>query len=115
MKRVLIVDDEPHLRLLYEAEFRQAGFEAMTAADAEQGLGLVTNMDIDLVVLDIRMPGMNGIELMQRILDRQKDMPVILNTAYSGYRDNYLTWAADAFVVKSSDVSELIRAAKELM
>jgi DNA-binding response OmpR family regulator len=114
MTSVLIVDDEPHLRLLYEVEFREAGFETMTAANAEQGLGYVTNMDPDLVVLDIRMPGMDGIELMQRILDQKKDLPIILNTAYTSYRENFLTWAADAYVVKSSDTSVLIQTAKEL-
>jgi DNA-binding response OmpR family regulator len=114
MKKVLIVDDEPHLRLLYETELRRAGFETMTAANAEQCLRFVTNMNPDLVVLDIRMPGMDGIDLMQRILDRKNAMPIILNTAYSSYRDNYLTWAADAYLIKSSDASELIQTAREL-
>jgi CheY-like chemotaxis protein len=71
-------------------------------------------MDPDLVVLDIRMPGMDGVELMQRILEHNKELPIIINTAYSSYRDNYLTWAADAYIVKSSDVSDLVKKAKEL-
>ena len=114
MKKILIVDDEPHLRLLYEAELRRAGFETMTATNAEQGLDFVMKMDPDLVVMDIRMPGMDGIELMQCILERKNEVPIIINTAFSSYRDNYLTWAADAFIVKSSDLSELIHTAKEL-
>jgi DNA-binding response OmpR family regulator len=114
MKKVLIVDDEPHLRLLYEAELRRAGFQTITAANAEQGLGYATNMNPDLVVLDIRMPGMDGIELMHRILDRDNSVPIVINTAYSSYRDNFLTWAADAYLIKSSDVSELVQTAKEL-
>jgi DNA-binding response OmpR family regulator len=114
-KRVLIVDDEPHLRLLYETELRRAGFDTMSAANAEQGLEFVDSMRPDLVVLDIRMPGMDGVEALQRILDRDNTIPVVLNTAYSSYRDNFMTWAADAYVTKSSDVGELVSTVRELL
>jgi len=113
-KKVLIVDDEPHLRLLYETELRRVGFETMTAANAEQGLEYVTTMPPDIVILDIRMAGMDGIEALQRILERNSSIPVILNTAYSSYRDNFMTWAADAYITKSSDVTELVEKVKEL-
>ncbi len=115
MSKILIVDDEPHLRLLYETELRRAGFETMTAGNAVQGLEFVETMKPDLVILDIRMAGMDGIEAMQRILERDKRIPVILNTAFSSYRDNYLTWAADAYVTKSSDVSELVETVKGVL
>lgn len=113
-KKILIVDDEPHLRLLYETELRRAGFETMTAADAQQGLEYIATMEPDLVILDIRMPGMDGIEALQRVLDRDSSIPVILNTAYSSYRDNFMTWAADAYITKSSDVTQLVEKVKEL-
>ncbi len=115
MAKVLIVDDEPHLRLLYETELRRAGFETMTASNAAQGLEFVDTMQPDLVVLDIRMAGMDGIEALQRILERNNSIPVVLNTAFSSYRDNYLTWAADAYVTKSSDVTELLDTVKHLL
>ena len=115
MSKVLIVDDEPHLRLLYETELRRAGFETMTASNAVQGLEFVETMNPDLVVLDIRMAGMDGIEGVQRILERDNTIPVVLNTAFSSYKDNYLTWAADAYVVKSSDVTELLDTVKDLV
>lgn len=115
MSRILIVDDEPHLRLLYETELRQAGYETMTADSAVQGLEYVETMKPDLVVLDIRMAGMDGIEALQRILERDNSIPVVLNTAFSSYRDNYLTWAADAYVTKSSDVSELLETVDRIL
>lgn len=115
MSKILIVDDEPHLRLLYETELRRAGFETMTAGNAMQGLEFVETMKPDLVILDIRMAGMDGIEAMQRILERNNSIPVVLNTAFSSYRDNYLTWAADAYVTKSSDVSELVSTVKGVL
>ena len=80
MNKILIVDDEPHLRLLYETELRRAGYETMTATNAAQGLEFVETMQPDLVILDIRMAGMDGIEAMQRILERDSKVPVILNT-----------------------------------
>ena len=115
MSKVLIVDDEPHLRLLYETELKRAGYETLTASNAAQGLEHVQTMKPDLVILDIRMAGMDGIEALQHILDRDTSIPVILNTAFSSYRDNYLTWAADAYVTKSSDVSELLDTVGELL
>lgn len=115
MIKILIVDDEPHLRLLYETELRRAGFETMTATNAVQGLEFVETMKPDLVILDIRMAGMDGIEALQRIIERDNSLPVILNTAFSSYKDNYLTWAADAYVTKSSDVTELLDAVHEVL
>ena len=115
MKRILIVDDEPHLRLLYETELRRTGYETMTADSALQGLEYVETMKPDLVVLDIRMAGMDGIEALQRILERDNNLPVILNTAFSSYRDNYMTWAADAYVTKSSDVTELLETVERIL
>lgn len=115
MSKVLIVDDESHLRLLYETELRRAGFDTMAASNATQGLEFVETMKPDLVILDIRMAGMDGIEALQRILERDNSIPVVLNTAYSSYRDNYLTWAADAYVTKSSDVSELVDTVSDLL
>ncbi len=115
MSKVLIVDDEPHLRLLYETELRRAGFETMTACNANQGLEFVETMKPDLVILDIRMAGMDGIEALQRIIERDNSIPVVLNTAFSSYKDNYLTWAADAYVTKSSDVTELLGAVHEVL
>ncbi len=108
MSKVLIVDDEPHLRLLYETELRRAGYDTMTAGNAQQGLEFVETMKPDLVVLDIRMAGMDGIDALQHILERDSSIPVVLNTAFSSYRDNYLTWAADAYITKSADVTELL-------
>ncbi len=115
MSRVLIVDDEPHLRLLYETELRRAGYETMTAGNAAQGLEFVETMKPDLVVLDIRMAGMDGIEALQHIIERDNSIPVVLNTAFSSYRDNYLTWSADAYVTKSSNVTELVETVTRLL
>ncbi len=112
---VLIVEDEPHLSLLYEAELRREGFDTLTAGDGRSCLDNLLSMEVDLVVLDLRMPGMDGIDLLARIRGLDRTIPVLINTAYSEYANNYLTWSADDFVVKSSDTSELVLRCRELV
>jgi DNA-binding response OmpR family regulator len=112
---VLIVEDEPHLSLLYELELRRAGFATLTAGDGRACLDNLLSMDIDLVILDLRMPGMDGIDLLARIRGLDRSLPVVINTAYSDYANNYLTWSADDFVVKSSDVSDLVARVRQLV
>jgi two-component SAPR family response regulator len=62
---------------------------------------------VDLAILDIRMPGIDGVELLGRLLSRDSTMPVILHSAYAHYKDNFMTWTADHYVIKSSDLTGL--------
>ena len=61
------------------------------------------------------MPGMDGLEALPRILGIKEGLPVILNTAYSQYQESFMSWAADAYVVKSSDLTELKEKIKMLV
>ncbi len=108
MKRILVVDDEPHLRLLYEIELAHAGYSILTAANARECLEYIRTTPIDLVILDLRMPGMDGVEVLQTIIAHHRGLPVIIHTAFNSYRENYLTWGAVAYVVKSPDLKELL-------
>ena len=65
--------------------------------------------------MDINLPKMDGIETMGRVLSKNKEVPVIINTAYSNYKDSFMSWAADAYVVKSSDLSEIKSKIKEVL
>jgi two-component system, response regulator, stage 0 sporulation protein F len=105
--RILIADDEPNIRLLYKSELEADGYEVILAVDGKDAVAKTEEAKPDLVVLDIRMPGIDGVEALGRILDKNRTMPVILNTAYSSYQDNFMTWSADAYVEKSGDVSHL--------
>ncbi len=115
MARILIVDDEANLRLLYRKELEEEGHEVLEAATAEEGIRAFERSAPDLVVLDIRMPGMNGLEAMARILDRDRRIPIILHTAYDSYRDDFTSWAADAYVTKGPDTTELKRTIRRLL
>lgn len=107
MPRILVVEDEKNLRALYEEELSAEGYDVVVAGSGEEALEVIEASRPDLVVLDIRMPGMDGIEALGRILGKDRSIPVVINTAYSSYKDNFMTWAANAYVVKSSDLSEL--------
>ena len=107
MARLLIADDDKNLALLYEQELTDEGYEVSVVNDARSAIDRVESDPPDLLVLDIQMPGMDGIEALSHILGENKQLPVILKSAYSNYKDNFMTWSADAYVVKSSDLTEL--------
>ena len=115
MKNILIADDDTNLALLYEQELTDEGYQVAVVHDARTAIDHVQKNPPDLLVLDVRMPGMDGIEALNRILGINNQLPVILNTAYSNHKDNYLTWSADAYVVKSSDLTELKEAIRSVL
>jgi CheY-like chemotaxis protein len=115
MTTVLVVEDDKNQRLLYEQELKLEGYEVVTASDGKDALGKIQEQLPDLIIMDINMPKMDGIETMGKILGKNRDIPVIINTAYSNYKDNFMSWAADAYIVKSSDLSELKNTVKEVL
>src|SRR5215831_5041279 len=115
MSKILIIEDEKNLRILYRQEFERDGLEVLTAETATEGLALVEAEKPDLTVLDIRLPGMDGLETMSRMLDKHPKIPVVLNSAYSSYKDSFMSWSADAYVVKSADTTELRTRVRELL
>ena len=107
MATILVVEDDEHQRLLYEEELGLEGYEVILAASGQEAVAAVANQSVDCVVLDIAMPGMDGVETLGKILDINRQLPVILHTAYSSYKDDFMTWAAEAYVIKSSDLTSL--------
>ncbi len=115
MTTILLVEDDKNQRLLYEQELRHEGYEVVTASNGKEALEEVQEKLPDIVIMDINMPKMDGIEAMGRILGKNKEIPVIINTAYSNYKDSFMSWAADAYIVKTSDLSELKDKIKEVL
>jgi CheY-like chemotaxis protein len=113
--KVLVVDDEENLCLLYREELESEGYRVKTAPDYAAAARLLEEDPPDVVVMDIRMPRMDGIEAMGRMLNRRNNLPVILNTAYSSYKDDFRSWPASAYVIKSSDLSELKKAIAQVL
>ncbi len=115
MQTILVVDDDDPIRRLIELELKDDGYQVLTASNAQDALKLVQAEPLDLVILDIRMPGMDGLEALPRILGLKEGLKVILNTAYSQYQDSFMSWAADAYIIKSADLTELKAKVKELL
>ena len=115
MKTILVVDDDDAIRMLIELELAEEGYRVLSASNAQDALKMVETEDLDLVILDIRMPGMDGLEALPRMLGLKEGLKVILNTAYSQYQESFMSWAADAYVIKSSDLTELKAKVKELL
>lgn len=115
MKTILVVDDDEAIRTLLQEELSDEGYRVILAGNARDALKKVEEEALDLVILDIRMPGMDGLEALPRILGLKEDLPVILNSAYTQYQESFMSWAADAYVVKSSDLTELKTKVKDLI
>lgn len=81
LKTILAVDDEPNMRRLLEISLRQAGYKAVVAADGKQALQVIKSQTIDLVVSDLHMPSMNGLELLRAIRQDNESLPFIMVTA----------------------------------
>jgi len=107
MKRILVVDDEESIHLLFRDELENDGYEVHSAMNGEEALRLVPALNPDLVILDIQMPGLNGIEVLRKLKEADNELPVILSSAYQEYKQDLSSWACDAFVVKSADLDEL--------
>jgi DNA-binding response OmpR family regulator len=114
-KRLLIVEDEKNLCLLYKEELTEEGYKVTAVTDADSALEQIKKKTFDLIITDIRMPGKNGIELITQIMALRKDIPIIINTAYQSYKHDFMTWAADAYIVKSASLDELKAKIKELI
>ena len=115
MKTILVVDDDEAIRTLLQEELEEEGYKVLIATNARDALKMVASEALDLVILDVRMPGMDGLEALPRILGIKEGLPVIMNTAYSQYQDSFMSWAADAYVTKSSDLTELKAKIRELL
>jgi two-component system, response regulator, stage 0 sporulation protein F len=114
-RKLLVVDDDEGLLEFYRLELEEEGYSVDTAASAGDVLTRLDADRYDGIVLDIRMPSMSGIDLLQRILARDRQQPVILNTSYVSYQENFLAWLADAYVVKSRDTGALKQTIRDVL
>jgi CheY-like chemotaxis protein len=115
MKTILVVDDEKNLRILYKKELSSEGYQVLTAASGEEALELIKKQPIDLAILDIKMDGMDGIQTLREVLAFNRNIKIILNSAYSSYKSDFSTWSADAYLIKSSVLTEMKQKIEELL
>lgn len=112
---ILLVEDDVNQRALFEEELCDEGYRVVTAGDGREALNMASKHKPDLVVMDVNMPVMDGLDTLARLLEVDRKVPVIIHTAYASYRDSFSSWSADAYIVKNSDLSELKKAVRELL
>ena len=115
MKKILCVDDDLSLLYLYQEELSEEGYKVILAEDGKQAVEKFKGEKPQAVVMDIRMPMMDGIETLNAMLGDDRQIPIILNTAFPQYRENFMTWGAEAYVLKSSDLTELKQKIREVL
>ena len=112
---ILLVEDDQNQRALYEEELLDEGYNVVTAGDGRAALIAVKEHSPDLVVMDINMPLMDGLDALSQMMEHDSHIPVIINSAYASYKESFSSWSADAYIVKSSDLSELKQTVKRLL
>ena len=114
-RKVLVVDDEENIRLLFKEELEEEDYEVDTASNGLEALEKVKAASFDIIVLDIKMPVMDGIQALNAIKNMNKDQRVILCSAYGEFKQDLSSWVSDGYVVKSADTRELKETIKEIL
>ena len=115
MKKILVVDDEENICKLYKEELEDLGYEVTTACDGTSALAAMEGTRYDLVTLDMRMKGMDGIETLRRMKEKDANLPVIISSAYEEFKNDFGSWCSDAYIVKSADMAAFRDAIKKIL
>jgi len=106
-KTILIVEDDESLLDLYSLEFEDEGYRVIAASSGNAALERAERDAVDVVVLDIRMEGLDGLATLGELLRLRRDLPVVINSAYPAFKHEFGAWGAEAYVVKSANLDEL--------
>lgn len=107
MTTLLVVDEEVNTRLLYKDEFQEEGYEVTVAETTEAAMEKIHQSKPDIITLDLKMPGAEGIEFLRKVKEEESGIPIVVCSAYAGYKKDFRMAVCDAFVVQSADFTEL--------
>lgn len=109
MKKILIVDDEKNIRTLFRDELEEDGYSVDTAGSGREALQKIDENTPDLVVLDVRMEDMTGLEVLENVRRKFDSLPVIMCTAVRGLEDDFTVWDAHVsdYITKPVDLEDL--------
>jgi len=110
-----IVDDEESIRLFLTEELTEDGYRVTAFPHGDAFLKALDDDVPNLVILDIRMPGMDGLKVLQMAKEHHPDLPIILCSAYSDYKHDFGAWSADGYFVKSAHLDELKEMIRHLL
>ncbi|MFB9859837.1 response regulator transcription factor [Salinicoccus siamensis] len=116
MKQILVVEDELNLARFIELELTHEGYGVTSSSDGEDGLRKAMENDYDCILLDLMLPGLNGLEVCRR-LRKEKDTPIIIITAKGETYDKVigLDYGADDYIVKPFEIEELLARIRVIM
>ena len=115
MKKILLVDNEENIQIVYREEFENDGYHVVSALNGEEGLKKFSEEKPDIVILDIHMPGIGGVEVLRKMKTLDPAVPVVLSSAYQEFKSDLGTWASDAYILKSGDIGDLKKTVRELL
>jgi two-component system response regulator (stage 0 sporulation protein F) len=117
MKKILVADDEANIRLLLEAVLAEDGYQVTAVATGREALRKILKEDFDLGVFDIKMPDMNGLELIEKIRELKKEIPVIVCSAFKHLQDDYVigTSGIAAYINKPLNLEDFRKKVKEIL
>lgn len=107
VRTILFVDDSRNIREFCRRELEREGYRVLLAGDGDEALEALRREVPDLVVLDVKMPKMDGISTLGRVMGEFRNIPVIFYTSHKEFVGYYGGWLADAYVEKSEDLTEL--------
>ncbi|MCG3119369.1 MAG: Virulence transcriptional regulatory protein PhoP [bacterium] len=108
MVRVLLVENDANLNLLYRVRLKQAGYEVSAVDTGVKALAVVLHERIDVVLMDLALPDYDGLQLLDRIISYNPLLPVIIHTDHEFWSEDFRSWGAAAYVLKSPDFSKLL-------
>jgi len=114
MSRVLVFDDTRSARS-YCADLAHDGHEVLTATSGTEAMRLVRDRTPDAVVMEIRLGAENGLTYLRHMVEADPQLPVIIYTSCSAYRDDFSSWLAAAYLDKDGDTADLRRALHDLI
>lgn len=117
MKKVLVVDDDPNIRLLFAEILKMDGFEIATASTGTKALQSVLEDHFNLLILDIKMPGIHGLEILRRLREKGRNLPIIICSAFEGMKDDFSikSYGISDYLVKPVDLKLLSASVKKAL
>jgi two-component system OmpR family response regulator len=115
MRKILVVDDDPNIRFLFAEMLKMEGYEVITASTGTKALQLIIEDDFAIIILDIKMPGIHGLEILRRLRDKGIATPIIICSAFEGMKDDFIieSYGVSDYLVKPVDVRVLSAAVKK--
>ncbi len=108
MSTILVVDDEKNIRLLFEEELKEAGYTVLTAENGEEALKIFKKNSPDLILLDLKMPGLHGVATLEKIRELDKIVPVVVVTAHGAGRPVQKSQTEYAIKEKQLNIADYI-------